>query len=178
MSIVRTPCPPFPKPFPCNHTIFLPLKATTFSPTCSIHSIQSCGMHVELLTPPVSFGEIHVIVGPMFDRKTTTLLCRIESESSNGRSVAIVKSNKDTRYGLDSIVTHDGAKLPCLALPDLSSFRRKFGLEAYDQLDVIGIEEAQFFEDLYDFCREAAAHDGKRVIVAGLDGGALVLCWI
>jgi thymidine kinase len=50
------------------------------------------------------------------------------------RSVAIIKSNKDTRYGLDSIVTHDGVKLPCLALPDLSSFRQKFGLDAYDQV--------------------------------------------
>ena len=50
------------------------------------------------------------------------------------RSVAIIKSNKDTRYGLDSIVTHDGAKLPCLALPDLSSFRQKFGLDAYDKV--------------------------------------------
>ncbi|KAK9993276.1 hypothetical protein SO802_022979 [Lithocarpus litseifolius] len=79
----------------------------------------------------------------------------------------------DTRYGLDSIVTHDGVKLPCLALPDLSPFRQKFGLDAYDQLDVIGIDEAQFFEDLYDFCREAADHDGKRVIVAGLDGNYL-----
>lgn len=38
------------------------------------------------------------------------------------------------------------------------------------QLDVIGIDEAQFFGDLYDFCREAADRDGKTVIVAGLDG--------
>lgn len=41
------------------------------------------------------------------------------------------------------------------------------------QLDVIGIDEAQFFEDLYDFCCEAADHDGKKVIVAGLDGDYL-----
>lgn len=41
------------------------------------------------------------------------------------------------------------------------------------QLDVIGIDEAQFFEDLYDFCRNAADHDGKTVIVAGLDGDYL-----
>ena len=41
------------------------------------------------------------------------------------------------------------------------------------QLDVIGIDEAQFFEDLYDFCSEAADHDGKKVIVAGLDGDYL-----
>ena len=38
---------------------------------------------------------------------------------------------------------------------------------------MIGIDEAQFFEDLYDFCREAADHDGERVIVAGLDGNYL-----
>ncbi|KAK9991757.1 hypothetical protein SO802_026742 [Lithocarpus litseifolius] len=62
-------------------------------------------------------------------------------------------------------MTRDGAKLPCLGLPDLSSFRKKFGLDAYDQLDVIGIYEAQFFEDLYDFCHEAADHDGKRVLL-------------
>ncbi|XVF75204.1 hypothetical protein PTKIN_Ptkin13bG0168900 [Pterospermum kingtungense] len=88
-------------------------------------------------------------------------------------TVAVIKSNKDTRYGLDSIVTHDGMKLPCWALENLSSFRQKIGLDAYDQLDVIGIDEAQFFDDLYDFCCEAADHDGKTVIVAGLDGDYL-----
>ncbi|KAK7303390.1 hypothetical protein RJT34_14295 [Clitoria ternatea] len=120
-------------------------------------------------TPPPS-GEIHVIVGPMFAGKTTSLLSRIQSETASGRNVAIIKSSKDTRYGLDSIVTHDGAKLPCWALTNLSSFKLKFGVDAYEQLDVIGIDEAQFFDDLYEFCREAADHDGKTVIVAGLDG--------
>lgn len=38
---------------------------------------------------------------------------------------------------------------------------------------MIGIDEAQFFVDLYDFCREAADHGGKTVIVAGLDGDYL-----
>lgn len=50
------------------------------------------------------------------------------------RNVAVIKSNKDTRYGLDSIVTHDGVKLPCCALTNLSSFRQKFGSDAYDQV--------------------------------------------
>ena len=44
------------------------------------------------------------------------------------------------------------------------------------QLEVIGIDEAQFFEDLYDFCCEAAERDGKTVIVAGLDGDYLRCC--
>lgn len=134
-------------------------------------SIQSHCLNTEASQSPS--GEIHVIVGPMFAGKTTTLLRRIKSESSNGRSVAIIKSNKDTRYGLHSIVTHDGDKFPCWPLADLSSFRQEFGSDAYEKLDVIGIDEAQFFDDLYDFCRNAADYDGKIVVVAGLDGDYL-----
>lgn len=48
-----------------------------------------------------------------------------------------------------------------------------FANNARRQLDVIGIDEAQFFEDLYDFCCTAADRDGKTVIVAGLDGDYL-----
>ncbi|KAL6013534.1 hypothetical protein ACLOJK_004032 [Asimina triloba] len=87
--------------------------------------------------------------------------------------VAIIKSDKDARYGLDSIVTHDGAKMPCWALHDLSSFKARCGAAEYEKLDVIGIDEGQFFEDLYSFCCKAADHDGKIVIVAGLDGDYL-----
>ncbi|KAL7216399.1 hypothetical protein ACSBR1_028359 [Camellia fascicularis] len=97
-------------------------------------------------------GEIHVIVGPMFAGKTTALLRRVKSEGNNGRNVAIIKSSKDTRYAVDSVVTHDGTKFPCWALPDLLSFRQKFGDEAYAKV---------------------ADHDGKTVIVAGLDGDYL-----
>ncbi|CAN0890845.1 Thymidine kinase [Linum grandiflorum] len=147
-------------------------------PTSSFLSpvIRSSGFHnrkfgqAACRSASYSSGEIHVIVGPMFAGKTTTLLRRIQSEDENGRNVAVVKSDKDTRYGLDSIVTHDGLKLPCWSLPKLSLFRQSLGVDAYNKLDVIGIDEAQFFDDLHDFCREAADQDGKTVIVAGLDG--------
>ncbi|KAM7492400.1 hypothetical protein LguiA_035321 [Lonicera macranthoides] len=118
-------------------------------------------------------GEIHVIIGPMFAGKTTSLLRRIKSEGNNGRHVAMIKSSKDTRYAIDSVVTHDGTKFPCWTLQDLLSFKQNFGADAYDELDVIGIDEAQFFDDLYDFCCRAADQDGKTVIVAGLDGDYL-----
>ncbi|KAK8588544.1 hypothetical protein V6N13_087453 [Hibiscus sabdariffa] len=118
-------------------------------------------------------GEIHVFIGPMFAGKTTSLLRRIKSESNNGRNVAMIKSSKDTRYAINSVVTHDGVKFPCWALPDLTSFRQKIGEDAYEKLDVIGIDEAQFFEDLYDFCCKAADMDGKTIILAGLDGDYL-----
>ncbi|CAN6289025.1 unnamed protein product [Urochloa humidicola] len=115
-------------------------------------------------------GEIHVIVGPMFAGKTTALLRRVQAEAGSGRTVALIKSDKDNRYGLDSVVTHDGTKMGCWALSELSNFHEKLGMEAYDKIDVIGIDEAQFFDDLYDFCCKAADRDGKIVVVAGLDG--------
>lgn len=48
--------------------------------------------------------------------------------------VAIIKSDKDTRYGLESIVTHDGEKFPCWPLSDLSSLKQKIGLDVYDKV--------------------------------------------
>ncbi|KAK6932841.1 Thymidine kinase [Dillenia turbinata] len=168
----------FPQRFSISHSLqipkFLHLRPRPYSlkPSNSVVPSQGCGFQSEGGSQ-LSSGEIHVIVGPMFAGKTTTLLHRIQSERSKGRSVAIIKSNKDTRYGLDSIVTHDGLKLPCWALADLSSFKEKCSDDAYSKLEVIGIDEAQFFRDLYDFCRKAADHDGKTLIVAGLDGDYL-----
>ncbi|XP_058070711.1 thymidine kinase a [Magnolia sinica] len=172
-------CPSLFSKSPICTPLFFPTKAFSSSsssslndPLPSLSPILIDGSDPAMQTGPAS-GEIHVILGPMFAGKTTALLRRIQSESSNGRKVAIVKSDKDTRYGLDSIVTHDGARMPCWALSDLSSFKAKCGAVEYEKLDVIGIDEAQFFEDLYDFCCKAADHDGKTVIVAGLDGDYL-----
>ncbi|KAB2003946.1 hypothetical protein ES319_D11G164300v1 [Gossypium barbadense] len=85
--------------------------------------------------PPRISGEIHVIIGPMFAGKTTSLLRRIRSERNNGRNVAMIKSSKDTRYAIDSVVTHDGVKFPCWALPDLTSFRHNVGEDAYEKVN-------------------------------------------
>ncbi|WCJ37423.1 Thymidine kinase [Euphorbia peplus] len=128
---------------------------------------------IALGNPKSAAGEIHVILGPMFAGKTTALLRRVNSEAKNGRNVAMIKSSKDNRYAIDSVVSHDGLRFPCWALPDLNSFHNKLGHDAYDKIDVIGIDEAQFFEDLYDFCCKAVEIDGKTVIVAGLDGDYL-----
>ncbi|XP_050387303.1 thymidine kinase a-like [Argentina anserina] len=119
------------------------------------------------------YGKVHVIMGPMFTGKTTSLLCRIKSEGASDRNLAMMKSSKDNKYAIDSVVTHDGAKFSCWALPDLSLFRHRFGGDASEKLDVVGIHEAQFFDDLYDFCCTVSDHDGKTVIVAGLDGDYL-----
>ncbi|KAH7293852.1 hypothetical protein KP509_28G045300 [Ceratopteris richardii] len=115
-------------------------------------------------------GSIHLIVGPMFAGKTTALLQRVQAEASTGRKVVLVKSNKDTRYGISSVVSHDGKHMPCWAVPSLESFRSQIGEEQYANIDLIGIDEAQFFKDLCSFCQAAADYEGKTLIVAGLDG--------
>lgn len=63
------------------------------------------------------------------------------------------------------------SKFPFCNIPKLKYVCSMF------QVDVIGIDEAQFFEDLYEFCCKAADHDGKTVIVAGLDGDYLRYCF-
>lgn len=50
------------------------------------------------------------------------------------RTVVLIKSDKDNRYGLDSVVTHDGTKMACWAVSELSSFHDKLGIEAYDKV--------------------------------------------
>jgi hypothetical protein len=54
--------------------------------------------------------------------------------SCHRRTVALIKSDKDNRYGLDSVVTHDGTKMECWAISELSSFHEKLGIEAYDKV--------------------------------------------
>nr|GFB98967.1 thymidine kinase [Tanacetum cinerariifolium] len=48
-------------------------------------------------------------------------------------NIAMIKSSKDNRYAVDSVVTHDGTRYPCWALPDLLSFKQRLGEEAYEK---------------------------------------------
>lgn len=50
------------------------------------------------------------------------------------RNVVVIKSSIDTRYAVDAVVTHDGTKFPCWALPDLTSFKNRFGSDAYEKV--------------------------------------------
>ncbi|GAQ80919.1 Thymidine kinase [Klebsormidium nitens] len=118
----------------------------------------------------VAVGSIHLIMGPMFAGKTTALLARMQDAVSAGKKIALVKSGIDVRYGLTDVVSHDGTRMPCLAVNTLQDFRTTIGDAEYDELEVIGIDEAQFFSDLDAFCRQAADRDHKELVVAGLDG--------
>ena len=83
--------------------------------------------------------------------------------------MALVKSDRDNRYSANEITTHDGISRSCHAVFALADVKEALG-QAYDATEVIAIDEAQFFPDLLQFCAQAADHEGKQVLVAGLDG--------
>lgn len=115
-------------------------------------------------------GGLEVFIGPMFAGKTSALLQRVEAYEMAGMHVAVIKSDKDNRYSEREIATHDGVKRSCFTACSLNDFRNGIEDTAYEDIDVLAIDEAQFFSDLAQFCTYAVDLDGKIVIVAGLDG--------
>ena len=109
-------------------------------------------------------GWIEVICGSMFSGKTEELIRRLKRATIADQEVCIFKSNTDIRYSSEKVVSHDANFLPSISIKD----SRKI-LEVNDQVQVVGIDEAQFFDlGLTDVC-QALALKGVRVIVAGLD---------
>lgn len=120
--------------------------------------------HIPLKHLPQNTGWIEVICGSMFSGKTEELIRRLRRAQIARQSVAIVKPAIDTRYAEDRIVSHSGVSLPSVMVSTARDI-----LERTGDAEVIGIDEAQFFDlDLVEVC-EQLADMGKRVIVAGLD---------
>ena len=112
-------------------------------------------------------GWLKVVGGPMFAGKTRQLMLDIDRESAIGRRTIILSPTVDTRAS-DELVCHTGERRAVCKLDHLVPFVRD---SSFTTADVIGIDEAQFFEssDLYDFVMEAVETYKKTVIVAGLD---------
>ena len=113
-------------------------------------------------------GELHLVCGPMFSGKTSTLIQRLNDHVKEGERIGVVKPIRDTLYSTTEIMSHDGVSLPCMCVERLGDFSCRYG-DIYRRSDVIGIDKGQFFEDLDEFCRRAVDKDGKVVIVAGLE---------
>lgn len=109
-------------------------------------------------------GNIEVICGSMFSGKTEELMRRIKRAEFAKQQVKIFKPSIDKRYAETKVVSHDMKAVPCLSLTKAEHI-----LEESSDVDVVCIDEAQFFDlELIDICQELA-NKGKRVIVAGLD---------
>jgi len=110
-------------------------------------------------------GCIEVITGSMFSGKTQELIRRLKLCLIAKQKVQIFNSYLDTRYLKQHIVSHDKNMLKAIPIKNAKEILAK--LE--DDTEVIGIDEAHFFdESIVDVCNKLA-NMGKRVIVAGLD---------
>ena len=113
---------------------------------------------------PINSGWIEVICGGMFSGKTEELLRRIRRAKIANLSTIIFKPHIDTRYSKNKIVSHNNNSMDSVIIKkteDLFDIGNKY--------DVVGIDEAQFFDiDLIEICKNLASKN-TRVIVAGLD---------
>lgn len=109
-------------------------------------------------------GWIEVICGSMFSGKTEELIRRLNRARIARQRVEIFKPMIDTRYDVNNVVSHNENSI--LSTPVNSATQI---LLLTNEVDVVGIDEVQFFDDeIVDVCNKLAAQ-GIRVIVAGLD---------
>jgi thymidine kinase len=109
-------------------------------------------------------GSIEVITGSMFSGKTEELIRRLRRAQFAGLKVEIFKPSLDKRYSETRVVSHDEKSIMSTPVDHPSAI-----LLLASEVRVIGIDEAQFFDNaLVDVCNKLA-DDGIRVIVAGLD---------
>lgn len=109
-------------------------------------------------------GRIEVVCGSMFSGKTEELIRRMRRAKFAKQRVEIFKPAIDVRYSDDDVVSHDHNVIPSTPVDTSASI-----LLMSSETDVVGIDEAQFFDEgLVAVCNELA-NRGVRVIVAGLD---------
>ena len=109
-------------------------------------------------------GWVEVICGSMFSGKTEELLRRLKRAKIANLKVEIFKPAIDTRYDETQVVSHDSNSVLSTPIDNSQTI-----LLLSEGVDVVGIDEAQFFDDQIIYVCEQLAARGTRVIVAGLD---------
>ena len=109
-------------------------------------------------------GQIEIICGSMFSGKTEELIRRLRRAQIAKQNVAIFKPRIDNRFSDNELVSHSYQRIPSTVV-DTADEIMLFSSNA----DVIGIDEAQFFDTSLVEVHQKLSNQGKRVIVAGLD---------
>jgi thymidine kinase len=119
------------------------------------------------IEPAIQFdrrGWIEVICGSMFSGKTEELIRRLRRARIANLRVGIFKPLTDDRYHPENIVSHDDNSILSIPVPHAKAI-----LDEVSVVDVVGIDEAQFFDESLPEVCDILASKGTRVIVAGLD---------
>jgi thymidine kinase len=109
-------------------------------------------------------GKVEVIAGSMFSGKTEELIRRLTRAEIAKQKVVVFKPRLDNRYSEHHIVSHNVSKLPCIAVDSAEEIPAHVG-----DATVIGIDEAQFFDEKIVTVVNQLADQGKRVILAGCE---------
>ncbi len=109
-------------------------------------------------------GDLKVFYGPMFAGKTSRMIEEVKKYDS----FSAVKPNLDDRYSEIDIVSHNGLKIPANSVPVDEVYDLVKGFD-YDELSVVGFDEAQFFEEEVCDAVDYVLEKGVDVVVAGLD---------
>jgi len=109
-------------------------------------------------------GYLKLFMGPMYAGKTTHLIdtCKFVNNSK-----IVVKHKSDVRYQLNNIVSHDNNHIGCFSI---NTLKEVYELPDFDTKDNILVDEAQFFQDLYEVVLDLVNNCGKKVFLFGLDG--------
>ncbi|MEN0063044.1 MAG: thymidine kinase [Myxococcota bacterium] len=113
---------------------------------------------------PFGTGWIEVITGCMFSGKTEELIRRLNRARYATPHVVVFKPRVDDRFAAEHVVSHSDLRFPSIAVDTPSQIARQV-----EHATVVGIDEAQFFDDSLVEVAEHLAAEGRRVIVAGLD---------
>ncbi len=118
----------------------------------------------DIQSPNEKRGSIEVVCGSMFSGKTEELIRRMKRAQFAKQKVEIFKPSIDVRYSEEDVVSHDNNAIRSTPVDSSGNI-----LLLASDVDVVGIDEAQFFDDgIVDVCNQLADR-GIRVIVAGLD---------
>ena len=109
-------------------------------------------------------GSVEVICGSMFSGKTEELIRRLKRAQFAKQKVEIYKPCIDVRYSEDKVVSHDFHSIPSTPINTPSAM-----LQLSNDVEVVGIDEAQFFDETLVDVVQQLANKGIRVIIAGLD---------
>ena len=109
-------------------------------------------------------GRIEVVCGSMFSGKTEELIRRMKRARFARQRLVIFKPAMDTRYSEEDVVSHDHNAIPSTPVKTSAEI-----LERVGEVDVVGIDEAQFFDEGIVSVCDTLASRGVRVIIAGLD---------
>ena len=113
-------------------------------------------------------GTLDIIMGPMFSGKTELLIKKYNTCKEQLQEENIIAFNyyKDTRYGEDEIISHNGKKIPSINIQTLSEI---FEDDDFSKRTHIFINEAQFFPDLKVCIIKLVEEHNKNVVICGLD---------